>query len=176
MATAGPSTGVAEDLSLLEELLQCPICLETVTAPKKLQCDHIFCETCLQDLCASGPSRHLRCPTCRTETSVPANGVAGLPNDFRANELKDTIGKIARNRPRGNVSNPSQAQPRDDVCNLCQARNQVVPATWRCIHCEMMYCEGCMVTHDSNSLFKRHEIRRLHKSIVTWGMCEVRMK
>ena len=173
MAMAGPSTGVAGDLSLLEELLWCPICRKTVKAPKKLQCDHTFCEKCLQGVHnASEQSPYLRCPKCRSLTSVPASGIAGLPVDFKMSEMKDRIRQIkTRNRPQGNVFSPL-----DKVCNLCQARKQVVPAIWRCVQCEMIYCEGCMVTHDSNSLFKRHEVFRVHKSTVTCGRCEVSLK
>ena len=177
MATAGPSTS-AEDVSWLEQILQCPICRDTFTDPKVLVCHHTFCENCLQGVHnASGQSRHLRCPTCRRTTSVPANGIAGMPVDFKMNEMKDKIQQIkTRNRPQGNLSSPSQAHPGDIACNPCQARNQVVPATWRCIDCDMMYCDGCMDTHNSNSLFKRHNVGCLHKSTVTWGMCEVSLK
>ena len=177
MATAGPSTS-AEDVSSLEQLLQCPICRDIFTDPKVLDCHHTFCENCLQGVHnASGQSRHVRCPSCRRTTSVPANGIAGLPVDFKMNEMKDRIRQIkTRNRPQGNVSSPSQARPRDNACNPCKASKNVVPASWRCTDCEMMYCDGCMTSHNSNSLFKRHEVRRLQQSTVTCGRCEVSLK
>ena len=106
MVTAFSCTSAVGDVSSLEELLQCPICLDTFTDPKWLDCHHTFCEKCLQGVhSGSGQSRHVRCPACRRTTSVPANGIAGLPDDFRANEIKDKIRQIkTRNRHQGNVS------------------------------------------------------------------------
>ncbi|KAK2155566.1 hypothetical protein NP493_2055g00005 [Ridgeia piscesae] len=178
MAGAGAERDALELELELEKLLECPICMEPFTDPKMLSCYHTFCEKCLQDLYNnSGRSGNLYCPTCRKQTSVPADGITGVPNDFKMNEMKDVIGRVqTRVRPQGNVSNPSQTRPGDNACNPCQASNQIVPATWRCIHCEMMYCEDCMDVHNSHSLFKRHEVLRLHQSTVTWGMCEVRLK
>ena len=180
MATAGPSTGAEGDaLELkLEKLLECSICMEPFTVPKLLSCHHTFCEKCLQRVYNnSGRSGKLRCPTCRKQTSLPANGIAGLPNDFKMNEMKDMVEK---NKPsgriQGNTRNQSRTRSLDSACNPCEARKQFVPAIWRCIDCDMMYCDDCMDTHNSNSLFKRHNVGRLHKSTVTWGMCEVSLK
>ena len=158
----------------LKKLLECPICMEPFTVPKVLSCLHTFCKKCLQGVHNnSGRSGSLVCPTCRKQTSVPADGIAGLPTDFKMNDMKDMIGRVqTRSRPQSNVSNPSQARPRDNVCNLCQARNQVVPATWRCIDCDTMYCDGCMHNHNSNSIFKGHEVRK----IGLCRKCEVRLK
>ena len=36
-----------EALKKLEEQLNCPICLDTYTDPKLLQCNHVFCRKCL---------------------------------------------------------------------------------------------------------------------------------
>ena len=170
MATAGRSSGALE----LEKLLECSICMEPFTDPKALRCLHTFCKKCLQGVYnSSGRSGNLRCPTCRKQTPVPANGIAALPTDFKMNDMKDMIGRVQkRDRPQGNVSNPSQTRTRDNVCNLCQTRNQIVPATWRCIDCETMYCDGCMQNHNSNSIFKSHEVRK----IGLCRKCEVRLK
>ena len=176
MATASRSTGVEGDaLELeLERLLECSICMEPLTDPKVLNCLHTFCKKCLQGVYNnSGRSGNLRCPTCRKQTSVPANGIAELPTDFKMNDMKDMIGKEqTRSRRQGNVSNPSQARPRDNVCNLCEARNQVIPATWRCIDCDTVYCDGCMQNHNSNSIFGSHDVRKIH----LYRKCEVRLK
>ena len=166
MASGGRSTGAERDVSSLEELLQCPICIEPFTVPKVLSCHHTFCEKCLQDMYnANEQSGRLRCPTCRERSFVPPNGIAGLPNDFRANDLKDKIRKM-----KSNVSNPSQPRPLDNVCNPCQASKKVVPATWRCTDCDMLYCEACVACHNSNSIFKDHEVRTICPK------CEVRLK
>ena len=166
---AAQSTSAERDLSSLENLLQCAICFETFTVPKKLQCDHTFCEQCLQDLFnARGQPDNLTCPTCRTETSVPANGIAGLPTDFRANEMKDTIGSLTRRN-----------RPQDNVCNQCEKRQKIVAAAWHCSTCDKKYCESCKQKHNRTSLFSRHAVRRIlpsQNSTVTCRTCKVRLK
>ena len=161
--------GAERDLPSLEEVLECAICLQTFTAPKKLQCDHTFCETCLHDLFnARGQPGNLTCPTCSAKTSVPANGIAGLRNDFRANEMIDMIGRLAqRNRPQGNV------------CNQCEKRQQVVAAVWFCGTCEKKYCDPCLRKHNRISLFSRHEVRRVlpsQNATLTCRTCKVSLK
>ena len=166
---AARSTGAELVLSSLENLLECAICFETFTVPKKLQCDHTFCEKCLQDVYnANGQPRKLTCPTCRTKTSVPASGIAGLRDDFRANEMKDTIRRLTQR----NIS-------QNYVCNQCEKRQKVVAAAWHCSTCEKKYCESCVQKHNRTPLFSRHAVRRIlpsHNSTLTCRTCKVRLK
>ena len=166
---AARSTSAERNLPSLERLLECAICLETFSVPKKLQCDHTFCEECLQDVYnASGQPGNLTCPTCRTTTSVPASGIAGLRNDFRANEMKETFESLTqRNRPQ------------DNVCNPCKQLQKVVAAAWRCSTCVKKYCESCIHKHNRTALFSRHEVRRIlpsQNSTLTCRTCKVRLK
>ena len=166
---AARSTGAERVLPSLKKLLECAICFETFTVPKKLLCDHTFCEKCLQDMYkASGQPGYLTCPTCRTTTSVPAKGIAGLRNDFRANEMKDTIGSLTQH-------NGSQ----DNVCNQCEKRQEVVAAAWHCFTCAKKYCESCVRKHNRTSFFSRHAVRRIlpsQNSTLTCRTCKVRLK
>ena len=81
--------------------LVCPICIETLTEPRTLTCQHTFCTTCLQQLALSGLSRSavkassctassphcgggwtgqeitISCPECRVNVILPENGVQG---------------------------------------------------------------------------------------------------
>ena len=111
---------------------------------------------------------HLTCPTCRTTTSVPANDIAGLRTDFRANQMRDAIGSFTqRNRPNENV------------CNQCEQRQKVVAAAWRCSTCEKKYCQSCKQKHNRTPLFRRHAVRRIlpsQNSTVTCRSCKVRLK
>ena len=83
-------------LKKLEDQLNCPVCLDTYTNPKQLQCHHIYCQQCLRRLVVRDQQGQLVliCPNCRQVTPVPANGVAGLPAAFHINnllELRDTL-------------------------------------------------------------------------------------
>ena len=166
---ADRSTGRERDLSSLQKIIECAICFENFTVPKILQCGHTFCEKCLQELYnASRQPGYLTCPTCRTTTSVPANDIAGLRTDFRANQMRDAIGSFTqRNRPNENV------------CNQCEQRQKVVAAAWRCSTCEKKYCQSCKQKHNRTPLFRRHAVRRIlpsQNSTVTCRSCKVRLK
>ena len=77
----------------LEDQLNCPVCLDTFTDPKQLQCNHIYCQLCLRKLVERDQQGQLilTCPNCRQVTPVPANGVAGLQPAFQTNRLLDIL-------------------------------------------------------------------------------------
>lgn len=62
-----------------QERLVCPVCFDRFDVPKQLPCQHTFCFSCLSGL-AKKP--RLRCPECRAEHDVPANGPAGFATDL----------------------------------------------------------------------------------------------
>ena len=73
----------------LEEYLNCPICLDTYTDPKQLQCNHVFCRQCLVPLGVRDQQGKLglTCPACRQVTPIPDRGVTGLQPAFHINRL-----------------------------------------------------------------------------------------
>ena len=77
-----------EALRKLEEQLNCPICLDTYTDPKLLQCNHVYCRQCLVPL-VDRDQGGITCPACRRVTPIPERGVAGLPPAFHINHLLD---------------------------------------------------------------------------------------
>ena len=80
-----------EVVKKLEEQLNCLICLGTYTAPKLLQCNHVFCRDCLVGLARRRYPEGLPCPTCRQVTPIPPSGVAGLQSAFQANQLLEIL-------------------------------------------------------------------------------------
>ena len=73
----------------LKEQLKCPICLDTYTEPKLLQCFHVYCRECLVRVVIRDESEQLviNCPTCRQGTFISAKGVSGLQSAFHINPL-----------------------------------------------------------------------------------------
>ena len=73
----------------LEEYLNCPVCLDTYTDPKQLQCNHVYCRQCLVPLVVRDQQGKLglTCPACRQVTPIPDRGVAGLQPAFHINRL-----------------------------------------------------------------------------------------
>ena len=73
----------------LEEHLNCPICLDTYTDPKQLQCNHVYCRQCLVPLVVRDlqGKLSLSCPACRQVTPIPDRRVADLQPAFHINRL-----------------------------------------------------------------------------------------
>ena len=80
-------------LKKVEDQLNCPVCLDTYTDPKQLQCHHIYCQKCLGRLVVQDQQGQpiLTCPNCRQVTPVPVNGVAGLPAAFHVKNILDIL-------------------------------------------------------------------------------------
>ena len=76
-------------LKKLEEELKCPICLDTYTDPRVLQCYHIYCQQCLTSMVVRDQQGQLSltCPTCHQNTTLPATGVADLQPAHHINPL-----------------------------------------------------------------------------------------
>ena len=84
---------MAVPLQKLEDQLNCPICLDTYTNPKLLQCNHVYCQQCLIKLVIRDQQGQLSltCPNCRQVTPIPASGVAGLQAAFLVNQLLEIV-------------------------------------------------------------------------------------
>ena len=82
---------MSEALEKVLEEVNCPICLDTYSDPKVLQCSHAFCQSCLEKLGFRG--QELACPTCRQVTPIPYRGVASLPYINRFLEIRELLQK-----------------------------------------------------------------------------------
>ena len=126
-----PSSDSATEQALkkLADQLNCGICLESYTDPKLLQCLHVFCKKCLEQLTAQGrQGQSLDCPNCRQLTQIPPNGISGLQGAFHIHhlfEIQDALKKIKA--------------PQQTICEKCKKRN----ATSYCRDCGQFICEYC---------------------------------
>ena len=90
----------------LEDQVNCPICLETYSDPKLLQCFHVYCRKCLIKLVDRDQQGQLVviCPICRQVSPVPANGVAGFQPAFHINRLLEILEDHKRAKDAGGDS------------------------------------------------------------------------
>lgn len=73
----------------LKDSLTCPICYELFEDARTLPCQHVVCKSCIE-LWVKKKGK-LSCPTCRTESELPAGGVSGLPSNFTLNGIVETF-------------------------------------------------------------------------------------
>ena len=141
----------AAALKKLEDQLNCPVCLDTYTDPKQLQCNHVYCRKCLGRLVFRNQQGQfiLTCPNCRQVTPVPANGVAGLQAAFQINHLLDIL------------SEHKKAKEGALYCTDHQERELEL----YCESCEQLICLQCTITehngHNYNlvkDVFQKHKL------------------
>lgn len=71
----------------LEEDLTCSVCFGLFSDPRVLPCSHTFCRSCLESVLQTSVSVSiwrplrlpLKCPSCRSVTELPTNGLDALP-------------------------------------------------------------------------------------------------
>lgn len=103
------------DEGVLNELLECSVCLERLDSSSKvLPCQHTFCKRCLEEIYTS--RNELRCPECRilVETKI-----CDLSNNFLLIRLLEGIKSVPRvsNKQDGNsesVSSPPATEKVSD--------------------------------------------------------------
>ena len=70
-------------LQKMDEYNVCPICFDTFTYPKILQCGHTFCSQCLKDFVDDKSTRkNFLCPLCRAKWKIPQKGLSVLPTNY----------------------------------------------------------------------------------------------
>ncbi|CAC5380255.1 TRIM59 [Mytilus coruscus] len=129
----------ARDINNIKDHLICAICLDSLTNPRKLPCDHSFCLICLKrhiSEARKGQSRQFQsftCPSCRNIVKVnkPSLNDEEIAKSFPANALLADIEK----RVKLHESNvPS-----------CDKHTEI-PAEYFCDHHCVFLCTDCAVT------------------------------
>ncbi|XP_019863045.1 PREDICTED: tripartite motif-containing protein 34-like [Amphimedon queenslandica] len=162
----------------LQESLQCPVCLETLTDPRALPCIHNFCIACLEKVYSESQSKgesrdELECPTCRVKHPLPNGDVHKISKNY---QLADVIELL---RSHSNTSNND-----DEVCNevppkkekkkdeakeefLCDVHSK--KQDMYCLKCQFLVCRSCI----SDPVHSDHEVID-HEDVIGQLMEEVK--
>ncbi|XP_028416261.1 E3 ubiquitin-protein ligase TRIM33-like [Dendronephthya gigantea] len=154
MATASCPAPVKQ----METLLECSVCMETLTQPRTLSCYHSFCKHCLENYVAIHREKAVKakasvpeifeCPLCRTEFSVKEGENIGekMPANHFINNLLELLS--------------IQQQAHHVECQSCKAN---APAASRCISCEKYLCHKCLDVHNNWPDFEDHVLLTLEE-------------
>ena len=127
---------LAANPTLPNELLICGICEEpyddNTHQAKFLTCHHTYCSECLSKL-VNGQVNPviIPCPSCRSDTRLPENGVEGLQTNFYITRLQE----CSQNKE------PSTAAANSHDCH----KQNVQPISHLCLTCGKSICRDCTI-------------------------------
>ncbi|XP_030847185.1 uncharacterized protein LOC115926532 [Strongylocentrotus purpuratus] len=118
--------------------LECPICLELLSLPKKLSCSHTFCKRCISNMqsCSwqTESVNSLTCPICRCVTDLQHGDLINLNT---------------------NVPLKSVVEDNQQLCEMCQTGSKAVHF---CQECEKNMCNECLENHNKWPANLKHTV------------------
>ena len=152
MASSNPAPITCE-----EEHAFCGVCYEpyddNTHKAKFLQCYHTFCSECLTTLATISRDNRIECPTCRTQTWFPEQGVGGLQTNFylKNSEIKNSAHTEELSEKYENVT---QIYICDEHCKQ---------TSFFCKTCNKAICSDCLkMDHKSED---GHKIGSIGKAV-----------
>ena len=133
-----PDKKISENTRDVEKTLTCAICQSTYSDPRILPCLHSFCKACLLNLIGIREvcGHKLKCPLCRSEHILTANGVDDLtPHTQLASEVENLL-----------------EEGPEKQCGECEGTNIIS----FCSDCKNFLCDFCDRAHKKMASFKSH--------------------
>lgn len=123
--------------SLLQELLECPICMNLYDTPTVLPCQHTFCKRCIASLNSNDTPGNLPitivCPICRESHLLP-NGIDTLTSNYTMKRLIELESMVPEKEKK-------KEKPKENAkCFVCQKYCQLKV----CSDCSYMLCKECI--------------------------------
>ncbi|XP_072019654.1 E3 ubiquitin-protein ligase TRIM45-like [Amphiura filiformis] len=119
-----------------KDLRKCGICLGSLRNPRRLLCQHCFCEDCLDDWIEHQGNTGIICPYCKKPTPNPLEGVKGIPAAIGMAEAKEDYCK--------------------KLCSKCEKPDN--QAIVYCKDCKHYLCQSCFDVHKAWDAMKHHRI------------------
>ena len=172
----------SSDLDKVKAELICSICLDLLCEPKKLNCDHSFCQHCLEihvkrqesdqadENAPVGGDSVIACACCREETRLPEDGVKGLKTNFKLKSLVDILSAQEREKTlqdlgKGHHRKPNQTVP---TCTLEGHENEC--CLFFCKGCRELFCRFCIPTHKQHEWDNYDFILSQYKEELRWSI------
>ena len=127
----------------LQDFITCNICLEVSNRPQSLNCGHVYCHKCIQQL-TQGPQ--VQCPECREACSRH-----DLERDFRTQTSVDEH-NIQSNDPKTVTADSQPIR----VCDNCKESERVVKSF--CKVCDQFLCIDCQREHRDSKATEEHKL------------------
>ncbi|XP_038062370.1 E3 ubiquitin-protein ligase TRIM56-like [Patiria miniata] len=142
---------MATALEKISNHLECDICQEKYKRPKVLDCQHSFCETCLEKYYTTryAGQPKIPCPVCRREMILPETCIQGLKTNFHLMGIVEEVSlqeKVA-------CSENTKV-----ICEICDEGNE---AMHRCLDCAQNICPNCRKTHLRFAATSNHTVASL---------------
>lgn len=126
-----------------ETFCQCPICYKQYIEPKLLPCLHRYCRGCLQKIIDSERDTTIgKCPLCRSEFTIPSEGIDGFKTDFLMKCITEYI-----------ELRKSLLEEQTRECYDCM---KTLRMTAYCFKCTDFLCKRCHDNHVTNNTLKDH--------------------
>ncbi|KIW63774.1 hypothetical protein PV04_08751 [Phialophora macrospora] len=144
--------------------LMCPICHVPFVDPVVLECDHTFCESCLQEYREGGQSgQRNQCPTCRafvlSDCRKASRLIVNMCNEVKVNCPNEDCEQVL---PRGYIERHATREcPHqrlgcpDPRCGKMVKRRNFVPE--QCIHSSHIECDCGAVIELGKGEWLRHK-------------------
>ncbi|XP_067314274.1 tripartite motif-containing protein 16-like protein [Pseudorasbora parva] len=133
-------------ISVDQDELKCPLCLDLLKDPVTIPCGHSFCKTCITNCWdQEGKKRVYSCPQCR-QTFSPRLALG-----------KNTIlSKVVEKLKKTKLSADSYAGAGDVECDVCNGRKY--KAIKSCLVCQESFCQTHFDRHEKYHFSKPHKV------------------
>ncbi|XP_045777272.1 RING finger protein nhl-1-like [Maniola jurtina] len=135
----------------IKDLIQCALCLEILTKPKMLPCQHTFCCACLKIYVADLPI--INCPICRTRIQVHSTDfVEELPSNLYIDTLLAMVGVNEDKKKPDTPPSPMNNMQSVELfaagvrCSHCRSICDDLDIS-NCEHCKSNFCKVCWLQH-----------------------------
>ena len=137
----------------------CAICLQLLDDPKSMPCLHTYCKKCLMEALVKRPHDPdiprdrpaINCPLCRAEVTLPDKGIEGLPSNFSATRLVETV-----------QLQDKFEQNKTQKCDSCIEGDAIAS----CCECGGFFlCKSCLSVHKKLPSTKAHSMLSLNQLV-----------